>query len=267
MPLPKFGASVSPFANILDGMEQRFFKELDFLEISIQEPYCTPNLLLKNKREIKKFVEDNEIFLLAHPPHWNDISTSHEKIRKAWVEEYKEIIDVSHELEVKKIVVHPHFLKHPLEESLKRKYLENNVNSLKQIVDYANNYGIITLLENEPRPEEIQSYEDFRYMVNNVKEIKVNLDIGHAFIHHDMDNVLKYLRGFKKKIDHLHFHDNHGRGDEHLPIGVGSIDYKMVVDYLKKIKYNKGITFEIFADNKDYLKMSVDIVKKMWNSK
>jgi len=67
MSLPKFGAGVSPFVNILDGMEQRFFKGLDFLEIPIQEPYCTPNLLLKNKEKIKKFVENNEIFLLYKP--------------------------------------------------------------------------------------------------------------------------------------------------------------------------------------------------------
>jgi len=37
-----------------------------------------------------------------------------------------------------------------------------------------------------------------------------------------------------------------------------------LMEYVKKIKYDKGMTFEIFAGNKDYLKMSVDIVKKMW---
>ncbi len=264
MSLPKFGAGVSPFVNILDGMEQRFFKGLDFLEIPIQEPYCTPNLLLKNKEKIKKFVENNEIFLLAHPPHWNDISTSHEKIRKAWVEEYKEIIDVSHELDIKKIVVHPHFKKKILPENIKKEIMGNIINSLEEISDYSKDYGIKVLLENEGIPDEIASYEDFKYIVDNVEGIKVILDVGHAFRYHDMNNIMKYLKGFRKKIDHLHFHDNHGDEDEHLPIGVGKIDYKMVVDYLKKIKYDKTITFEIFADNKDYIKLSIDIVKKMW---
>ena len=63
MSLPKFGASVSPFVNILDGMKQRFFSGLDFLEIPIQEPCSTPKILMKNKTKIKKFVQDNNIFL------------------------------------------------------------------------------------------------------------------------------------------------------------------------------------------------------------
>ncbi len=264
MSLPKFGVAISPFIDILEGMKNHYLPEFDFLEIPIQEPLATPEILLKNKNKIMEFVTDNDLFLLAHPPHWNEISTYHHKIRKAWLEEYKHIIDVSHQLEVKKIVVHPHFLKHQMDDKTKKRYLENNIETLRKIVDYAKNYNITVVLENEARPEKIVSYGDFRYIVDNVKGIKINLDIGHAFIFHNMKNVMRYLQTLNNKIDHLHFHDNRGGGDEHLPIGVGGIDYNVVVNYLKRINYDKTIAFEIFTKDKDYVRISFEKIKEMW---
>jgi len=264
MSLPKFGSGLSTLKSIQDALSDRSGIDLDFIEIPIEEPFFTPEILAKNKILIKKFTDDNGMFLLAHSPLNSNLSTQHENVRRAWVEEYKKIIDICQELEVRKIVVHPKFLKYPLEKDTKAILLKNNINSLTEVVDFAKSYGITILLENEPRPEEIASYEDFKYMLENVKGIKANIDIGHAFAYHNMENIFRYLKGFRDQIDHLHFHDNKGGGDDHLPIGVGVIDYAGVVEYLKQAKYDKTITFEIFTESKDYLKMSVDIVKKMW---
>ena len=53
---------------------------------------------------------------------------------------------------------------------------------------------------------------------------------------------------FRDKIIHIHWHDNHGRKDEHLPIGEGLIDHEKIVRALKNIKYDRTITLEVFTN-------------------
>ncbi|MFZ0513465.1 MAG: TIM barrel protein, partial [Candidatus Nitrosopolaris sp.] len=52
---------------------------------------------------------------------------------------------------------------------------------------------------------------------------------------------------FGSKIIHIHWDDNHGRKDEHLPIGEGLIDHEKAVRALKDIGYDRTITLEVFT--------------------
>ena len=45
-----------------------------------------------------------------------------------------------------------------------------------------------------------------------------------------MQTVIDYINTFKDKIIHIHWHDNHGSRDEHLPIGAGLIDHQNFMD-------------------------------------
>jgi sugar phosphate isomerase/epimerase len=64
---------------------------------------------------------------------------------------------------------------------------------------------------------------------------------------------------------HIHWHDNHGLRDEHLPIGNGLIDHKKVVEELKNISHNRTITLEVFTSKQD-AKDSADKLKELWLS-
>ena len=65
------------------------------------------------------------------------------------------------------------------------------------------------------------------------------------------------------KIIHIHWRDNHGRKDEHLPIGEGLIDHEKTVRALKNIEYDRTITLEVFTNSND-AKSSSDKLKIMW---
>jgi sugar phosphate isomerase/epimerase len=57
-------------------------------------------------------------------------------------------------------------------------------------------------------------------------------DIGHqfAFSRAPLDKWLTVLGPY---IAHLHLHDNHGKHDEHLGLGKGTIDFQKLLGYLK----------------------------------
>ena len=78
-----------------------------------------------------------------------------------------------------------------------------------------------------------------------------------------MQAIIDYIRTFRKKIVHIHWHDNNGVYDEHLPIGEGLIDHKKVVKELKNINYKRTITLEVFTGKQD-AKDSANKLKELW---
>ena len=78
-----------------------------------------------------------------------------------------------------------------------------------------------------------------------------------------MASVIGYINTFRDRIIHIHWHDNHGEQDEHLPIGEGFIDHQNAVKALKDIAYDRTITLEVFTNNND-ARLSADKLKTMW---
>ena len=72
------------------------------------------------------------------------------------------------------------------------------------------------------------------------------------------------IRELKPWIAHMHMHDNHGFRDEHLPLGVGTIELPKIIAGLKGIGYDKTITLEVHADDREYLQISQRKLKEMW---
>jgi sugar phosphate isomerase/epimerase len=73
------------------------------------------------------------------------------------------------------------------------------------------------------------------------------LDFGHWF-HYAMgrhwDNLELWLQICHSKLKHVHVHDNNGEADQHLPLGLGLIDYRMVRRLLKQFNLQPSLTLE-----------------------
>jgi sugar phosphate isomerase/epimerase len=78
--------------------------------------------------------------------------------------------------------------------------------------------------------------EDFLYLFErlNSKHFMFCLDTGHANV---AEGVIPYINYFWDKIKAIHFHDNLGDDDTHLPIGKGNINWNEVASALKKINF------------------------------
>jgi sugar phosphate isomerase/epimerase len=147
----------------------------------------------------------------------------------------------------------------------KRKILlDNMVKSLREIVRYAEKLKIHVMLENVPLSNGIHDVVEFKYIVDSVSSLFVHLDIPHAFTSGGMKSVIDYINTFREKIVHIHWHDNHGRKDEHLPIGEGLIDHEKAVRALKDIYYDRTITLEVFTSSND-AKSSANRLRSIWS--
>ena len=132
--------------------------------------------------------------------------------------------------------------------------------SLSYLCSYASKRKVKIMLENGE-----EKFEYYKYVLDRVPKLYVHLDIGHAFISGRMKNIRKFLSYFGNRVAHIHIHDNHGKDDEHLALRKGKINWKAVVLVLKKSKYDKTVTFEVFKSEKDLLK-SRQYFKKLWHN-
>ena len=91
------------------------------------------------------------------------------------------------------------------------------------------------------------------------------LDTGHANIDNQRERrLMRLVQQFGRKIGHLHFSDNFGKRDDHLPIGRGSIDFVELVLGLKEIGYDDTLTLEVFDPDRQMLVESRDLIKAMF---
>jgi len=94
-----------------------------------------------------------------------------------------------------------------------------------------------SLIERESRLMLENVYEDdpqdIRIILENLKIQNVGfcLDAGHLFAF-GQSKLKPWLEELGSYIGQLHLHDNHGRNDEHLPLGHGKIDFKLLFAFL-----------------------------------
>lgn len=101
--------------------------------------------------------------------------------------------------------------------------------------------GVGLMLENvyEPRPQYlVQLFEKL-----DPKAIGCCLDVGHL---HAFGNIAfsEWIKELGPYIGQLHLHDNHGHEDEHLGMGMGSIDFSPLHKWLLSQKSKPVITLE-----------------------
>ncbi len=78
-------------------------------------------------------------------------------------------------------------------------------------------------------------------------DTSVCFDVGHAYMEDGMDGVDRFLSRYDDLVSHLHVHDARSRGDTHLPIGAGEIDYDIVAEELPG--YDGTVAVEVFTDD------------------
>lgn len=75
----------------------------------------------------------------------------------------------------------------------------------------------------------------------------VCFDVGHAYVEDGHDGIERFLGEHADLVSHLHVHDVRSRGDTHLPIGAGEIDYDRVAALLPD--FDGTVAVEVFTDD------------------
>lgn len=243
----KYGSLTSPLVDVRKEIRRIAKGGFDYVELGIEPPEGDPLILKLRKKQIKALLKKHKLPVIAHTAWWMDLSSPYEEVRRSWVAEAKMCIDIGHMLGAKIINFHSHSMGMMTRSKRKKIILNALIKSMKELVRYARKKKMKVVLENAAERGEITEHKDFKYVIGRVPGLYVHLDIGHAHLQGGMKGVEKFIKGFRKKIIHIHISDNRGKNDDHMPLGKGKLNLKRTIALLRSIGYDKTITFEIFT--------------------
>lgn len=127
---------------------------------------------------------------------------------------------------------------------------QNNIASLRECAHHAAERGVTLCLENIGfEPEHLdRNIDDLLRIKAEVNEsaLAFCLDIGHARLNNELTRAVTQMGSH---IRHIHFTDNFGKHDDHLPIGHGDFDYSPLLDFFRTFPHI--LTLEVIAVGTD----------------
>ena len=231
----------------------------DFLDLTLE-----PDKAYVDDVDVKKILDltdEHKLKIIGHTPWDLPIASSFKSVRKAGVEEYMKCLDLFSKLKVKYVNAHPvmpNNMKDP------NQVIKHNIKFFQKIVKVAKKHNIRIMMENTKAM--FNELEVIGGILKEVPGLKLHWDVAHANLGNEGEKKTKLaFDNFKEKIVHVHFSDNNGQEDQHLPLGTGNINWPFILKTLKEYEYNKTITLEIHSQDLSYLLFSRDKVKFILN--
>ncbi|MBI9073724.1 MAG: sugar phosphate isomerase/epimerase [Melioribacteraceae bacterium] len=235
-----------------DLFEYASSKGLKHIEINLSKEHLSLETFTQARiEELKSLSRIHKVQMSFHIPYYINISEILIPVRRKNIEYVKNCINIASELIVTHITIHVgNFYWFPVEHWNRKKALQRFVKSLKDILKLCEEKKIIIALENVvPIPNGSEYYllgdnaEDFNYVFSQIDSnwLKFCLDTGHANMG---EGVVHYANCLNKKLCSIHYHDNNGKDDEHLAVGLGTVPWQDLADELENLNYQGPIVSE-----------------------
>ena len=235
-----------------DQFEYASTNDLQHIEINLsQEKLSIETYDADRISKLQELSKAYKVNLSFHIPYYINISEIVFPLRKSNIKYLLKCIDVDSELKATHVTLHVgKFYWFPVGPWMRKKSLNKFIKSMRKVLKVCEDKNVIVALENVvPIPNGSEYYllgdsvEDFKFIFSNLesRHLKFCLDTGHANMG---EGVIEYINNFHDKLSCIHYHDNNGLNDEHLPIGEGNIPWKELAEKLIKINYQGPIISE-----------------------
>ena len=88
-------------------------------------------------------------------------------------------------------------------------------------------------------------------------DASMTFDTGHARLAgFSRDESARFLDRHRERVSHVHLSDNRGGSDEHLPVGLGTVDFETVLSPLLDSSWAGTITHEVGTTELGYIEQS-----------
>ena len=232
----------------------------DFFEVTVEAPAATPEKILAGKKEVQDALHSYNFGVLTHCPWYFSVAHPYPSIQKAIEGEFDRVFEASALLGAKKTTLHTEWMPSGIQE--RPVFTAKTIESIKRLHKRAAEHGLDLLVENFNSVS--FSIKEFKLLFSEL-DIGMTFDVGHASTASG-EGLENYLAQFKKRVKHVHLHDNNRREDQHLPLGAGKIDIPKAVKELKSF-YDGTITLEVHSEDREYLKISRDKLEILWYGK
>jgi sugar phosphate isomerase/epimerase len=261
----QFGAMNFPVVPVLDEIQTFARLGFDYIEIAMDTPMAHYSTLSSQQTDIKRALKDNGMGLMCHLPTFVSTADLTDSIRRASLTEMRRSLSVAADLGATKVVLHPSMVlgMGAFVIETVRSYAHE---FLSEITTIGHNLEVTICLENM-MPRNLLGVEpdDFEAIFRDFPSLRLTFDTGHANIDDRTGfRSIEFVERFGLRIGHLHFNDNFGARDDHLPVGRGTVKFSELIKSLKAINYDDTITLEVFDNNRQMLVESRDKIQKMF---
>ena len=262
----KYGAMNFPIKPLLKEMEEIGEMGFNYVELTMDPPEATPQKILAQKRSIREILDRYGMGIVGHLPTFVWPSDLYESLRRVSLQENFDALEAGSELGIKKMVLHPGLIT-GLGKLLLDRAKGYGMEAIETILKKAMTLDVTLCIENMfPQAHFLSQPPEFQPVFDAFPELRLTLDIGHANLGGGKNRSSEFIQRYGHRIGHVHANDNFGKEDNHLPIGAGIVDFEKVLRELREAQYDETITIEVFSRDRDYLKISKEKIKRMWEA-
>lgn len=255
----KIGAMNHPVSDPLDQIRHFAAMGMDFIELTLEPPaagwwQCDP-------WAVRQALNETGMGVVGHTAYYLPIAHPFEEVRRGAVEALRHSLRFFAEIGAKVMNIHPDH-RAPMHD--RDFVIGQNLRSLCEILDSAEETGVVIMVEN--LPGNFNTAGQLAELLDPLPQLGLHLDIGHTELMVETSSAEEIIRRFGSRIRHVHLHDNKGGiADLHMPLGTGVIDIPRHLAALRKAGYDGTITLEVFTPDPAYLKYSMEKLRAMWN--
>lgn len=234
--------------------------KFEFIDLTLEPPAAATWQL--RPAEVSAMLRDHGLGIVGHTAYYLPIGSSFETLRKAAVEELKRAAEFFAKIGATWMNVHPDGHAPFVEE---RTIVLRNIDSLREVVAFAQPLGVGVMLENVPG--RFNSALQLAPIFEAVPQLGLHLDIGHSNLGVEHNTAGELIAQLGRRLAHVHVHDNRGGlADLHLALGMGQIDVARHIRQLRASGYDQTITLEVFAPDRHFLGYSRERLRHFWDA-
>lgn len=218
----------------------------DFVELLLDARYARERIE-DRAAELRETLSTYDCGVVVHLPFAVDPGSPFEPVRAGAVEELTLGMDLAGDLGADRVVFHPSSdaWSKGWDTTATRAFVHD---SLDELLPAANDRGLEPCLENI-----VSSYYDattFDELLSRYPDAQMTFDTSHALLAGQSEaEMADFLREHSDRVAHLHLVDTRGDSDEHLPVGMGVIDFERVLEPLVECGWEGTATLEIGTED------------------
>jgi sugar phosphate isomerase/epimerase len=228
-----------------------------FVDLTLEPPQVRPEQV--DPRRLRKALDNHGLAVVGHTAYYLPFASAYDTIRDAALAEAEKCLRVFAEVGAPLMNLHMD-TRAPGHDPLW--ILQRNADTFARLLPTANELGITLMVENA----EGDTAATLAPVLDALPALGLHLDVGHANIGTRKSHVAGLLEKYGDRLRHVHLSDNKGKGDDHLAIGAGTIDWRRELRDVKASGYDSLITLEVFYGDSDLVTYSRDRVARLWAS-
>lgn len=218
----------------------------EFVELLLDGPYARERIESRVD-DMRATLTEFDRDVVVHLPFAVDPGSPFEPVRRGAVDELTRGMDLAADLGAERVVFHPSSdaWEKGWSTTATRAFVHD---ALDELVPAARDRGLVPCLENV-----VSSYYDattFDELLGRYPDAQATFDTSHALLAGQSASEMgAFLREHADRVAHLHLVDTRGDRDEHLPVGMGAIDFERVLAPLAEAGWTGTATLEIGTED------------------